>query len=77
MTFKTAEAIRDAVRIVPRDRLLIETDSPFLAPIPYRGKRNEPAYVAKTAEKVAELWGATVADVAQETTANVKRLFRL
>jgi len=77
VTFKTAEAIRDAVRIVPRDRLLIETDSPFLAPIPYRGKRNEPAYVAKTAEKVAELWGATVADVAQETTANVKRLFRL
>ena len=77
VTFKTAEAIRDAVRIVPRDRLLIETDSPFLAPIPYRGKRNEPAYVVKTAEKVAELWGATVADVAQETTANVKRLFRL
>jgi len=77
VTFKTAEAIRDAVRIVPRDRLLVETDSPFLAPIPYRGKRNEPAYVVKTAEKVAELWGATVEEVARATTENVKRLFRL
>jgi TatD DNase family protein len=77
VTFKTAEAIRDAVRIVPRDRLLVETDSPFLAPIPYRGKRNEPAYVVKTAEKVAELWGATVDEVARATTENVKRLFGL
>ena len=77
LTFKTADAIRDAIRIVPRDRLLVETDSPFLAPIPYRGKRNEPAYVVKTAEKVAELWGATLDEVATATTANVKRLFRI
>ena len=77
VTFKTAEAIREAIRIVPRDRLLVETDSPFLAPIPYRGKRNEPAYVVKTAEKVAELWGATIEDVARATTENVKRLFRI
>ena len=75
MTFKTAEAIREAVRIVPRDRLLVETDCPFLAPIPYRGKRNEPAYVVETAKKVAELWGATLDEVGQATTANVKRLF--
>jgi TatD DNase family protein len=77
VTFKTAEPIREAVRIVPRDRLLVETDCPFLAPIPYRGKRNEPAYVVETATKVAELWGATLGEVAAATTANVKRLFRL
>jgi len=77
VTFRTAEAIRDAVRVVPRDRLLVETDSPFLAPVPYRGKRNEPAHVVKTAEKVAELWGATLEEVALATTANVKRLFRI
>jgi TatD DNase family protein len=77
VTFKTAEAIREAVRIVPRDRLLVETDCPFLAPIPHRGKRNEPAYVVETAKKVAELWGTTPDDVARATTANVRRLFRL
>jgi TatD DNase family protein len=77
LTFKTAEAIREAVRVVPRDRLLVETDCPFLAPIPYRGKRNEPAYVVETARKVAELWGATLDEVAQATTANVRRLLAL
>src|SRR6266496_2488591 len=54
VTFKTAEDLRDAVKRTPRDRLLVETDCPFLAPVPYRGQRNEPAYVARTAEKVAE-----------------------
>ncbi len=77
VTFKNAEPIREAVRIVPRDRLLVETDCPFLAPIPHRGKRNEPAYVVETARKVAELWGATLDEVARATTENVKRLFRL
>jgi TatD DNase family protein len=77
ITFRTAEAIRDAVRIVPRDRLLVETDCPFLAPIPYRGKRNEPAHVVETARKVAELWGTSLDEVAEATTANVKRLFRV
>jgi TatD DNase family protein len=76
VTFKTAEDLRDAVRKAPRDRLLIETDSPFLAPIPHRGKRNEPAYVAKTAEKVAELWGLSVNEVGDITTENAKRFFR-
>jgi TatD DNase family protein len=77
VTFKTADAIRDAVRIVPRDRLLVETDCPFLAPIPYRGKRNEPAYVVETARKVAELWGTSLDEVARSTTENVRRLLRL
>lgn len=77
VTFRTAEAIREAVRIVPRDRLLVETDCPFLAPIPHRGKRNEPAFVVETARKVAEVWGTTLDEVALATTANVKRLFRL
>jgi TatD DNase family protein len=76
VTFKTAEDLRDAVRKAPRDRLLIETDSPFLAPIPHRGKRNEPAYVAKTAEKVAALWGLSVDEVGDITTENAKRFFR-
>ncbi|MFL5261657.1 MAG: TatD family hydrolase [Anaeromyxobacteraceae bacterium] len=77
VTFKTAEDLRDAVRRAPRDRLLVETDCPFLAPIPHRGKRNEPAYVARTAEKVAELWGVGVDEVGDLTTANAKRFFRL
>ena len=77
VTFKTADEIREAVRLVPRDRLLVETDSPFLAPVPFRGKRNEPAHVIHVASKVAELWGVTVDEVAAATTANVKRLFRL
>jgi len=77
VTFKTAEAIRDAVRRIPRERLLVETDSPFLAPVPFRGKRNEPAHVAHVASRVAELWGATPEEVASVTTANVRRLFDL
>jgi TatD DNase family protein len=66
-----------SVRRAPRDRLLVETDCPFLAPVPYRGKRNEPAYVARTAEKVAELWGLTVDEVGEITTENARRFFRL
>jgi TatD DNase family protein len=77
VTFKTAEPIREAARIVPRDRLLVETDCPFLAPIPYRGKRNEPAYVVETAKKVAEIWGTTLEEVGRVTTENARRLFRL
>jgi TatD DNase family protein len=77
VTFRTAEAIREAVRIVPRDRLLVETDCPFLAPVPHRGKRNEPAWVLETARKVAELWGTAVDEVARVTTENARRLLRL
>jgi TatD DNase family protein len=77
VTFKTADPIREAVRRIPRDRLMIETDSPYLAPIPHRGKRNEPAYVLRTADKVAELWGADVEEVMRVTAENARRLFRL
>ncbi|MGC3998746.1 MAG: TatD family hydrolase [Anaeromyxobacter sp.] len=77
VTFKTAGAIRDAVAIVPRDRLLVETDSPYLAPIPHRGKRNEPAHVVETARKVAEVWGTTLEEVARVTSENTRRFFRL
>jgi len=77
ITFKTAEAIREAVRLVPPDRLLVETDSPFLAPVPFRGKRNEPARVRQVAEKVAEVWGRPLEEVARLTTENACRLFRL
>ncbi len=77
VTFKSAEPIREAVRIVPRDRLLVETDCPYLAPIPFRGKRNEPAHVVETARKVAELWGTTLEDVARVTGENTRRLFGL
>lgn len=77
VTFKAADDLRDAVRRVPRDRLLVETDCPFLAPVPFRGKRNEPAHVARTAEKVAELWGVSVDEVGAVTSANARRVFGL
>jgi TatD DNase family protein len=77
VTFKTADDLRDPVRPPPRDRVLVETDCPFLAPIPFRGKRNEPAYVARTAERVAELWGMSADEAGEITTANARRFFRL
>jgi TatD DNase family protein len=77
VTFKTAEAIREAVKLVPDDRLLVETDAPFLAPVPFRGKRNEPAHVRLVAQKVAEVRGQSLEQVAALTTANARRLFRL
>ncbi len=77
VTFKAAADLREAVRKAPRDRLLVETDCPFLAPVPHRGKRNEPAHVARTAEKVAELWGLPVDEVGEITTENAKRFFRI
>jgi TatD DNase family protein len=77
ITFKTAEALRDAAVRIPLERLLIETDAPFLAPIPFRGKRNEPAYVRKTAERLAELKGVSLEALAEATTANARRALRL
>ena len=77
VTFRSADAIRDAVRIVPRDRLLVETDCPYLAPVPHRGKRNEPAWVAETARRVAEIRGEPVEEIARVTGENARRLFRL
>jgi TatD DNase family protein len=74
-TFPKSQAIREAVRITPIDRVLLETDAPYLAPIPYRGKRNEPAYVTYVAKTIAEIRGTSTAELAEKTTCNFKRLF--
>ena len=75
VTFKAAEELRAIVRGIPLDRLLVETDAPYLAPIPKRGKTNEPAFVAHTAAKVAELKGVGIAELEAATTDNFFRLF--
>ena len=77
VTFKNAKKLQEVARYVPLDRLLIETDSPYLAPVPMRGKRNEPAFVRYVAETVAELRGITVDELAERTTENTVRLFKL
>jgi TatD DNase family protein len=76
ITFARANELRETVRTVPLDRLLIETDSPFLAPIPHRGKRNEPAFVPLVAAALAKIHGLDVDLVVQQTTANFHHLFR-
>lgn len=75
VTFKTAGALRAVAATVPDDRLLVETDAPYLAPVPHRGRRNEPAFVADTARLVAELRGTPPAALARQTTDNFRRLF--
>ncbi|MBT5388439.1 MAG: TatD family hydrolase [Porticoccaceae bacterium] len=77
VTFKTANELRVVVAKVPLDRLLVETDSPWLAPVPYRGKQNEPQYVREVAETVAAIKGVTVDELAEITTQNFHRLFRI
>jgi TatD DNase family protein len=77
LTFKTAQALREVARFVPLDRCLIETDSPYLAPVPYRGKTNSPAYVPFVAEQIAALKALPVAQIAAATSANFERLFKL
>ena len=74
VTFPKAESLRAAARIVPEDRLLLETDCPYLAPVPKRGKRNEPAYLAETAKKLAEVRAVPLEQIAEATTANFERL---
>jgi TatD DNase family protein len=76
VTYKKTEALAEAVRFAPLERLLVETDSPYLAPVPYRGKKNEPAYVVETARKVAELKGLPLEDVAEATSRNAARVYR-
>jgi TatD DNase family protein len=76
MTFRNADALRDVVRQIPLDRLLIETDSPYLAPVPYRGKTNQPAYVAAVAAAIAELRAIPLPDLAAVTSANFYQLFQ-
>ncbi|MDZ7841232.1 MAG: TatD family hydrolase [Gammaproteobacteria bacterium] len=75
VTFKNARPIQEVARKAPLDRILVETDSPYLAPVPYRGKTNEPAYVKHTAEYVAELRGISYDEVAEATSENFFRLF--
>jgi TatD DNase family protein len=76
ITFKNAEPLRDVVRKVPLENMFVETDSPYLTPVPHRGKRNEPAYVRFVAETIAEVKGVELAEVARVTSANVTKLFR-
>ncbi|MGN6715979.1 MAG: TatD family hydrolase [Candidatus Binatia bacterium] len=77
ITFKNAESLRDVVRKVPLEHMLIETDSPFLTPVPHRGKRNEPAYVRFVAETVAIVRGISLEQVARITSANAQNLFEI
>ena len=75
VTYKNAEEKRNVIKKIPLEKLLIETDAPFLAPVPHRGKRNEPAFVAHIADKIAEIHMTTHEQVAEITSANANRLF--
>ena len=75
LTFKTSDALRAIAAEIPMDRILVETDAPFLAPVPKRGKRNEPAFVVHTAQALADIKGVDLATLATTTTANVLKLF--
>ncbi len=77
VTFRNAETIREAARYIPLDRILVETDSPYLAPVPYRGKENQPAYTRDVAEYMAVLKGVSLDELAQATTENFSRLFHV
>jgi len=77
ITFRNAEALREVVKKVPLDRLLVETDAPWLAPVPHRGRQNEPAFVVEVAAEVAKLKGLPLEELSAITTANCRRLFRL
>jgi TatD DNase family protein len=77
LTFKNAEDLRECARAFPLDRLLVETDSPYLAPIPFRGRKCEPSMVRMTAQKLAEIKGVSFEEVAKATTTNSRKLFRI
>jgi TatD DNase family protein len=77
VTFKKADNLRDAARVVPLDKLLVETDCPFLTPVPLRGKRNEPAFVEHTARFLAEFYGVTFETLTEQTTQNFLQFFKL
>ena len=75
ITFKNADPLREVIRKLPLDRLLVETDSPYLAPAPYRGKRNEPAFVLHVAETIASVIGLPLQEIAEATSRNARALF--
>jgi TatD DNase family protein len=77
LTFKNARKLPDVVKMLPLDRMLVETDSPYLTPTPHRGKRNEPAYVRLVAEEVARIKGMALEEVEEITAQNAIRLFNL
>ena len=75
LTFKNSDSLREIAAALPADRVLVETDAPYLAPLPYRGKRNEPAYVVETAKVLADVGGVPIEEIARQTTENFFRLF--
>ena len=75
LTFKSAQELREVAKQIPADRILIETDSPYLTPVPYRGKPNSPAYTYYVAEKLAEIRSTTIGEIAKVTTQNFNQLF--
>ena len=75
VTFRNAQALQDVAAQLPPDRVMVETDSPYLAPVPWRGKQNQPAYVRHVAEKIAELHQVELTEVITTTTQNYKKLF--
>ena len=77
ITFPKAQSIRDAAQMVPLDRMLIETDSPYLAPIPHRGQRNEPAFVKEVARQIGDLRGVTAEEIGSHTTQSFYKFFGL
>ena len=77
VTFKNARSLPDAVKVVPLDKLLVETDSPYLTPEPFRGKRNDPTLVSYTAQKIAEILGISYEELADRIFENAKRVYRL
>jgi TatD DNase family protein len=77
LTFKKNDELRETARLIPLDRLLVETDAPYLAPVPQRGKRNEPAFVKHTCACLAELHDKTPEEMAEITTQNARTLFQL
>ena len=77
VTFKKAENLRESAKVVPLDKLLVETDCPFLTPVPFRGKRNEPAFVEHTARFLAEFYGVSFEMLAEHTTRNFLSFFKL
>jgi TatD DNase family protein len=77
LTFKNAQSLRDVAKLLPLERLLIETDSPYLAPAPYRGRLNSPAYVPHVAAALADVKGCSLAELAAQTSTNCRQLFGL